>query len=309
MHKPTIELNEREFALARVELLEAWKRLESARDDFVDAIRADAALPAWCDGRRGSRAARSAAIATFSDFFYVGDQSPKTVSRQIGLIGASSQSIRMACNLNDAKREFASCLGRLQHCLWIDERRERHPLVSSAFRQIKVARINTLQATRQVVIVQPGLQRVSWCSSLKPRTKQVTREEVIGYINSKPSRLARLAKVLPRIERLAPNTLLARFRPGNPSSIANAVYLDQEGKRDIRQYTSGMPLLIELHPGQALPECIPRWRDDAARKRRPSNIHRLPFVKALKLHRYREQPARARAPLNERPLEQLFRGP
>jgi len=309
MTKPIIEVSEREFGLARVELLETWEQLQAARERFLAAVKADHALPAWCDGQRGTRAARAAAIATFGDFFYYGEESPKSVQRLIGLIGASPATIQLAGTLNEAKRTFASSMSRLQHCMWIDDRRERHPLVRSAFRQLKIPRINTLHATRQVAIVAPGVIRLSWCISRKSRIKQVTREEAIRYIRESPSRQQRFAQALIRLERLAPQTLLARYRSGDPLAIANATYPTQGGPMKNRQYTSGMPLLIGLAPGEALPECCPPRRGERPRRRRPSNIEPVAFIRALKIHRYRAPPRRLRNASAERSLEQLFRGP
>lgn len=309
MRKSIVELNEREFALARVELLEAWKRLDVARETFLSAVKADANLPAWCEGKAHARAARSAAIAAFSDFFYAGEESAKAVHRLIGLIGVSAATARLARKLNDEKRAFADCMNRLQNCWGLDERQERHPLVRSAFQQIKIARINTLQAIRQVVVVTPGLQRISWCISHKTRIKQVTREQAIEYIRSTPARRARLSNALSKLERLAPKTLLARYRPGDKLAIANATYLNQWDKPENRQYTSGMPLLIELKPNEALPPCNPPRREKTARKARPGNIESTDFVKALKLRRYHQEPIRKREVDSTKSLSQLFRGP
>jgi len=309
MAKPLIELSAHEFGLARVELLEAWNRLELARDRFLAALKAETHLPAWCEGARGDRSARAAAIATFGDFFYFGQESSKVVHRLIGLVGASPPTIQIARTLNDEKRSFAACMARLQNCCWIDERRERHPLVRAAFQQLKIGRVNTLHATRQVVVVLPGLLRISWCMSRKTRIKQVTREEAINYIRAKPSRRVRLTQALSKLERLPPNTLLARYRAGDPLAVANATYLNKWGRPENRQYTSGMPLLIELAPGEILPECSPPRRDGPERKRRSSNIEKTAFVPALKIHRYRVPPPRLRNPAGKRVLDQLFRGP
>lgn len=309
MSKPAIELTEREFALARVELLEAWKRLESARDRFRASVKADSALPAWCEGIREDRAARGAAVTSFADFYYEGEESARAVHRLVGLIGASRSTIRSAHALNKAKQAFSTCMGRLQNCIWIDEREKRHPLVRTAFQQVKIARINTLQVTRRVVIVASGLQRISWCISRKTRIKQVTREEAISYIRAKASRRARLADALSKLERLAPNTLLARYRPGDKIAIANATYLNKWGKSENRQYSSGMPLLIELAPGEVLPACRAPNRNPSERKARPSNIEATDFVKALKLRRYRREPIPKRDAVRKRTLSQLFRGP
>jgi len=309
MSKHGNQLNKREFALARVELLEAWKRLETARDAFLKCVRADANLPAWCEGKATSQSARAAAVAAYADFYYVGEESARVVHRLVGLIGASRETIISAERLNAEKSAFAACIGRLQNCYWIDEREERHPLVRSAFRQIKIARINTLQVTRRIVVVSPGLQKVRWCISTKSRIKQVSREEVISYIRESPTRRVRLAGALTKLERLPPNTLLARYREGDKIAIANATYLNKWGIPENDQYYSGMPLLMELLPGEKLPPCSPPRRAPAPRKSRPSLIEPTYFIKALKLRRYRVEPKQRSHTLYKRPLSQLFRGP
>jgi hypothetical protein len=309
MSKPAIELSEREFAVARVELVDAWKRLEAVRDRFLASVRGDAALPAWCQGKHGDLAARTAAIATFADFFYVGEESARSVHRLIGLIGSSPATIRLARKFNDEKQSFAQSMSRLQSCVWIDERQERHPLVRTAFQQIKIARINTLQATRQIVIVERGLQKIRWCISTKTRIKQVTREEAIKYIRANPNRRLRLSADLAKLERLPAETLLARYRPGNKCAIANATYLNQWGKPENRQFHSGIPLLIELTPRGGLPECRAPNPAPVKRRPRPTRIEARYFVKSLKLRRYRSEPIQKRPRPREQPLSQIFRGP
>jgi hypothetical protein len=293
-----------------VELLEAWKRLDKARDRFLASVKADVELPAWCEGATTWQEARAAAVAAYSDFYYIGNESSNSVRRLIGLVGASPETARLAHELNGYKQAFAKCKARLQDCYMLDECEERHPLVRTAFRQLKIARINTLQATRQVVIVAEGLQRISWCIARKPRIKQVSREEAIAYIRTNPERRIRLAKDLAKLECLPPKTVLARFRPGSPIAIANATYINKWYKPVNRQYSSGMPLLIELQPSASLPPCTPPNRRPALRKPRPRVIERTYFVKALKLRRYLREPSKpARVAQLPRPLSQLFRGP
>lgn len=309
MTKPLIELNEREFALARVELLEAWKKLDLARKRFIEAVKADVELPAWCEGKSANQA-RAAAAAAYADFYYVGNESPKLVNRLIGLVGASGKTVRLANELNACKQAFAACMGRLQNCYMIDDRQERHPLVRNAFQQLKIARINTLQATRQVVVVADGLEKISWSIARKPRIRQVSREDAIAYIRADHSRRLRLTNELAKLERLPANTLLARYRPGSDLAVANATYTNKWGKPENRQYSSGMPLLIELKKGEALPPCRPPNRTPSRRKPRPRMIESVDFVQALKLRRYLRPPRQkdAVAP-KKQPLSQLFRGP
>lgn len=307
-------------------MLAAYARLVSARDAFISHVRQDT-LPVWAptDGF-----VRPEAAALYGDFFFPNDpldesdpgakSHPNVVSKGCGVIGASPSTIEMARAFNLAKEEFNASLVPMRGNTILVEQGEGRKAVPMALdravlKDCGLSVLSERQACRRILILEAIPARIAFLWVSVPSNSKVTVAEVrlrLQDMNISPA----VASDLRALDLLNDDEPLVFVKELNPhlrvkvGDYQTPDFVRAPARKKVlkdkllayTQYTTSMPVLLQMAPGETLPLIRPprgypgqaaSGNPDAKTKEKNKpqqkrKLEQVPYLKTMKIYRYQE---------------------
>ena len=292
--------------IQRIEILESFKKLQSARSVLCAAIcSADADLPAWTesiDARRPLGTSElSEARQSFSrhigQLWYQVDEP----LRYPGLLACSPNTITLLQALNHQKARFERLMVRLRKDInapgaklaqllgAADGKRDED--VNKLLEDAGMKGINLSLCYRRFQQLPNTIESVSWTWSLHSRAiKTISVQDALELAGKKFSGKEIIDSMVAKLQLLDPSAPLAIVKSVQPALKANIVFKDIAGRTVRKQITAHSPLFY-LDNGKGLPrKKWPGLPDDyhppARLSRGTRFLEDTPYIKALNLYRY-----------------------
>jgi len=296
----TLSFDAPEVRLHRDEFFRAWAELAPERKAFAEAFDADSNLPAWTYDpetrhvQQGTGARDAARGVLYRDWEYTNDLQPNEARQLIGVVGASETTLKHTTRLNQVKEAFALAWRALTPYEVPVAGGDPVAFVRQALGAIheSMRRYNYRSCTREIVVLEGSLVRVSFSSRRADSVCPVTREQALRALDQPVERSAVREVIRTQLQQLPDNVKIAQRIDGSEIFVANVKYATALPGRDTlwKQFSSGQPMLLRLQPGETLPLIIPpRSRAGERKPRKKRNdckLEPIPFVPSLHLYRY-----------------------
>ncbi|TCJ25231.1 DNA replication terminus site-binding protein [Halomonas sp. GDM18] len=283
--------------MARIEA--AFDTQISAADQVITAVREENS-PLWrLDGVSADSEWLSQAL---QDVWYQDGQDGRVTRPYLGVVAAGPTVIERVVALNTAKEQLAELFAELRE-KYPDQLAElkailpfRHPGLNQHLRGDGLARLHLKQCWRRVPVAEAPVARVrfAWYSSGRS-IQRVSVAECEALLMKLDTEAEHVRLQLKLLAGLPSDEILARIQPQAPLMRANLFYREpvmrEDGElRTRRALNVSLPLFLP-HDDLRLPalnQPSPTPPTERTRARRGDvRIEDTPFLKSLRVHRYR----------------------
>ncbi|MCO7232227.1 MULTISPECIES: DNA replication terminus site-binding protein [unclassified Cobetia] len=283
--------------MARIEA--AFDTQISAADQVITAVREENS-PLWrLDGVSADSEWLSQAL---QDVWYQDGQDGRVTRPYLGVVAAGPKVIERVAAFNAAKEQLAELFAELRE-QYPDQLAElkailpfRHPGLNQHLRGDGLARLHLKQCWRRVPVAEAPVARVrfAWYSSGRS-IQRVSVAECEALLMKLDTEAEHVRLQLKLLAGLPSNEILARIQPQAPLMRANLFYREpvmrEDGElRTRRALNVSLPLFLP-HDDLRLPalnQPSPTPPTERTRARRGDvRIEDTPFLKSLRVHRYR----------------------
>ena len=283
--------------MARIEA--AFDTQISAADQVITAVRKENS-PLW---RLDSVSADSEWLSqALQDVWYQDGQDGRVTRPYLGVVAAGPTVIERVAALNVAKEQLAELFAELRE-KYPDQLAElkailpfRHPGLNQHLRGDGLARLHLKQCWRRVPVAEAPVARVrfAWYSSGRS-IQRVSVAECEALLMKLDTEAEHVRLQLKLLAGLPSDEILARIQPQAPLMRANLFYREpvmrEDGElRTRRALNVSLPLFLP-HDDLRLPalnQPSPTPPTERTRARRGDvRIEDTPFLKSLRVHRYR----------------------
>lgn len=254
---------------ARIAVRDALIQLVESNRSFREAVEADHDLPTWImetNPESGDKRPLAAKVAT--RLTYIEEQNKQETARLTGLIGISTNTLRLGEELNQCREQFKTTISRFRK-LFGDSieaiEQASDDLRDGLLGGLQIKHLHFVQCYRQLKLFPESPRRVgfSWAAS-HSGTVRLTAEEAIGHFRKKYMASVainediRLLELMPAEQIVVIKRMLAPHLRANitwSKEIQGLRQSDPQLKKDYpAQINSPLPLFIQLKPGETLPE-------------------------------------------------------
>ncbi|MDP0563524.1 MAG: hypothetical protein QS721_14835 [Candidatus Endonucleobacter sp. (ex Gigantidas childressi)] len=258
---------------AKIAVRDSLVNLVTTNQTFKEALLADSDLPLWImteglPAQYSQQTNRAIVAHTSTRLTYLPDQSKQETARLPGLVGISSNTLKLGTNLNKARNDFKLAMGRYRHLFGdsiesIEQTSEE--LRESLLGGLKIQHIHFVQSYRQLKLFDSPPKRVgfSW-AACHSGSVRLNTTEAIDHLKHKylasgaiDSDIRTLEK-MPIDEVIIIKRMLAPHLRANltwPKSINDLRIKDPDEKKQYpSQINTPLPLFVKLQPGEPLPE-------------------------------------------------------
>lgn len=283
--------------MARIEA--AFDEQISAAEQVITAV-AEENSPLW--RLDGGHADLDWLRLALQDVWYQDGQDGRVTRPYLGVVTAGPQVIQAVCALNLAKEHLAGLFAELREA-YPDQLAElkailpfRHPGLNQHLKGDGLARLHLKQCWRRVPVAEAAVARVrfAWYSSGRS-IQRVSVPECEAMLMKLDTEADHVRLQLRLLAGLPSDEILARIQPQAPLMRANLFYrepvLREDGElRTRRAMNVSLPLFLP-HDDLRLPalnQPSPTPPAQRTRARRGDvRIEDTPFLKSLRVHRYR----------------------
>lgn len=283
--------------MARIEA--AFDTQISAADQVITAVREENSTLWRLDGVSADSEWLSQAL---QDVWYQDGQDGRVTRPYLGVVAAGPTVIERVAALNAAKEQLAELFAELRE-KYPDQLAElkailpfRHPGLNQHLRGDGLARLHLKQCWRRVPVAEAPVARVrfAWYSSGRS-IQRVSVAECEALLMKLDTEAEHVRLQLKLLAGLPSDEILARIQPQAPLMRANLFYREpvmrEDGElRTRRALNVSLPLFLP-HDDLRLPalnQPSPTPPTERTRARRGDvRIEDTPFLKSLRVHRYR----------------------
>lgn len=285
----------------RLDFLDAFDRLVEGLERFRAALLADP-RPAMAIDADNTRlcgpVARKLAARILTTITFRDDQDPRGTLRAPGLIGAGPELLEAAVSLNEQKLRFHETRKALERAdkgsaeTTVLGLPSRSPLLRETLKRARRTRLHLRQADRKVLVLPERTWRVSfsWSSNSRSieRLSVAEARALLERLGARPG----VQEAFEALDRLSPDTPLARAYPKAPHLRANVYFFDESGAVQRKMVVAPTPLLVPLEHGKPLPEdnnpsAHPSDEDLGRLSRIDTALEPEPFLPLIHVYRYR----------------------
>lgn len=302
-----------------VSISEGFAALAAAGRTFYDLVKVDDFPSATQQHPDHAHASRDEAASLYTDYFFPKtgldegedeETHPNTVSKALGVVGASVRTLEAAIKFNNEKDRFAETLAtmrrkqiEIKRSIKGKERVVQLELGRVILRLCRLGELSQRQACRRVLIVTPHPDAIGFTPARVRTITRLTTVEARDLLRRRDETLS-VRKQLGQLAAIPWDEPLAVVSDLTPHFRANVSWYQGEGgARYVRgqrarhkQYRTSMPLLIPMEAGDKLP--VIRWPanndlDSAStssrRRRAHEKLEDSSFLPAIHVYRYRPE--------------------
>ncbi|MBS0290352.1 MAG: DNA replication terminus site-binding family protein [Proteobacteria bacterium] len=283
----------------RIEALEAFSAMTFAISKLCDAILNEASLIAWVQDTNLSKhlQAREKICELLKKLQYEPNQAPKEIVICPGFVGASLHTINLASEVNNCKERFKKSILELKAVkdttLLNDVTDKMQGIISrnlhtaTTLREAGLARIHLKQCYRKVPILEKAPYKISWTWAHTRSIKTITIQKAQEMLIKKGEDIG-IQIQLAKLAHLLPNEKLAIVQELAPHLRANIVYSKAHGSRCM--INGPTPIFFPCQSDTPYPKFNPPHakcgRDSTRSKRSDEKLDPIPFLPAIRAHRY-----------------------
>jgi hypothetical protein len=282
-----------------IDVLESFKALQKSLYQFSAALYHDANLPCWMPAPILQKNVRQQSFKIISQLEYKNDQDSRSTQQQIGLLGASTESIELIKHINHTKDQFKQAMLALrkdtQACksplllLEFEQMLSKRPEVTQqTLQRIGLARINLKQCYRHIPLLIIKPIKVSWTWAHTKAIKRITvaqAQQALEKKNHAPS----IQQQLLKLQKLDANESLAIVQSIAPHLRANITTATEQGVKR-HMIPGALPIFYPELSGEKLPQVSEagqkRAKDQHRLSRSDQKLNNDVFLPALRAYRY-----------------------
>lgn len=288
-----------------IDIIEAFKKLQSAIDVFSEAIRKDTTLVCelyedqfdWSNDREGL-------IRLVKTIEYTDNLEARETLKQVGAVGCSEDTLKAVISLNNAKVAFKAAIQALKNAnkdvkmkilmqkldgFFDDKLSGWSDVVKGAIRRTGHARLNLKHCYRTLHYVEFHPKRVSWGWDSKARSlKKISLAQAEKMLLEKGGDSG-IDFQLRKLATLSPGTPLAVVQELTPALNVNIIPFEDEKELSIKSVRTALPVFYLCDNAKPSVIVKPPLKEPHAKdaSRRDKVIEEECFLPAIRAHLYK----------------------